>query len=253
VSQSVRHYNDPPPNAQPLLPRLGVRHLLLWMAVIGVMLGTSPQVLSPETPWPFVIRWLIRRLASSTSLAVGLLVVWEWAWHFQWRRLQPGHWFCLIELVGYVATNVLSVIQSSVTAGYYDLYYWLSMVKPFWTIAAQRLAYYNLQRDRSVWRWSVGCSMLFLLLTWSPVWFPTLFEDSALRAAGIAWLDARFLTESLATVAWIAVPLLVSIGLILDYRQRCPRDWGHYVGAGAKIAEVALPMMETASRVLGGW
>jgi hypothetical protein len=87
-------------------PRLGIIHLLAWLTVTAVFLGTerSVQILEKAASHPdkFATHHLVLdsiRLVAMAAGAVGLTALVRWRAGVQPRPLAPEHWILYIEII----------------------------------------------------------------------------------------------------------------------------------------------------------
>jgi hypothetical protein len=95
---------DEPSGTPP--PRLGIIHLLAWLTVSAVFLGTerSVQILEKAASHPDTIaaHYLVLESIRAVALAsgvVGLAALIHWRVGVQPRPLAPGHWILYIEII----------------------------------------------------------------------------------------------------------------------------------------------------------
>ena len=251
-------------------PRLGIIHMLAWMAATAIVLkidlaisvlyeaGNSRLGLDTSEASQLTVAWIyaswtINSMARGASL-VGAAVLLRACYRGIGGKLQPGHWIVLIEVLWFVAWMGRALIQGVL----YNFDLWRHpiskrvdlVVFSFIVLCHVGLYLYVAWRNLREKRWRrlfivVGVLALVQhapyfvsLLLFRPQWFLPHLLTALARGMALAAVVPHALTA-------LAVGMALAVVVTLDLRARCRRDWIHWLG-------VAILMMPVLMRV-GGW
>ena len=226
-------------------PRLGIIHMLAWMAATAIVLKIDltifalnqatisrlgidiPQASQLALVWAYAVRTIIS-IAQGAGL-VGAAVLLR-AWHRGiGGRLQPGHWIILIEVLRFIAGKGYQLICA--------LRYKFDLLQAPITVLVQFLPYcfslcvlalylYVARRKLCERRWR----RLFVVVAVLPLLkFAMYFGDVYL-----------FPPYWLSHIVPRAIVLGTTLGTVvtLDLRARCRRDWIHWLGVALLATDV---------------
>jgi hypothetical protein len=185
--------------------RLGIAHLLLWMATTGAVLGfvTSPEAARNDSRVRHSatmerVRDANRALAIAAAPAYGaalagmVLALWRTVSRKFAFPVQPGHW--LLQLVGVIPLAIAAAwCVQRVDRLAFAFCYWLGLV-----LAALLMAIGS-WKSRNSRRWE----RIFLLWSWGLVLLAASICVAAIFGDGDAWF------------LWYVVNLAVSIPLVV--------------------------------------
>jgi len=218
--------SPPPDDRRPAihshtLPRLGIRHFLLWMMATGVLLAINSN----------------RSFVSgfyATINGIQIVVVLEIARQWFLRRkvsLQPGHWLCFTTTL-YLSWSILFHVVNHFLpmTSVRSVSTWVSSCG-FVLLAALLFFASKCSHSSRIWNWCfVLYGLMFLGMSFRTRWLEN-YDFS-----GVTYYE-------LYQIAWeldrLCFPWLILAAAISDYRHARPRDWGNYAGtSGLILAEV---------------
>jgi hypothetical protein len=222
----------------PALPqpnRLTIAHLMLWTLGSAIILGCFRALTDPAAELPEEVNRVLPFYQLGMSLALGAQV--GGVLLFGWRRIagrggfpqQPGHWLLLVE--------GLSAIFVVAAYGLYQLLNWQDETSLYVYFALQipnllvctigyGLALGHTPADPP-WRFAFGlCALLYGGLCLVHLLAIGLWQFTA---------DVR-----LSFGAWDVLGIVVLVVNFADRRTYSHRDFLHWVGIAALIANVAL-------------
>ena len=226
-------------------PRLGIIHMLAWMAATAIVLkidlaifalyegGNSrlgfdtPQVSQLAVAWKYAYRTIYSMTGGASLVGAAVLLR---AWHRGiGGRLQPGHWIIIIEVLRFIAgkgylliCGVLynfDLLQASISVLVQFLPYCFSL-------CVLALYLYVARRKLCERRWR----RLFVVVAVLPLLkFAMYFGDIYL-----------FPPYWLSHIVPRAIVLGTTLGTVVtrDLRARCRRDWIHWLGVALLATDV---------------
>jgi hypothetical protein len=232
----VEEHDDSPPTEEigsevPLVehfqpPRLGITHLLVWIALAAVLFK---YVVFTESVAPHlrrlderVLRGVMALTGSATIVGISVLIR-GW-WRGDRRRLQPGHWMALFAgayiLWDYLYEATYLTIQIVSLDDLGTVFFFGSLLHPLVLLPFCCLPLVGSREGR---RWTV----LFVVFAFM---------------AGIAFLAEIEYHFWPSTHIWQRLPQRVGVQLItlaivlaLDIRLGVERDWVHWLGVVAAM------------------
>lgn len=196
-------------SSEALRPRLSIWHLMLWMAVAGVI--ASRVTVTPN------LNVLIAVVMKAAAITVAAIVFFRCVRYSGWWQTEPGHWFAFLPVWGYVDQYLATPWgiwffpqhEGMVYAGYF--------------VGVAGLMGLGAIVGRWGWLW---CSAVMLVALDSGVaaaW--RIFNELS------GWYDVTGITRGYVQpgVGIVAVLVLFS-ALGNDFYRRQNRGWMHWVG-----------------------
>ena len=248
----------PKPTAAPdQQHRLGIVHLLIWIAGVAAVLALYRAAL--ESGWLEVsaagreeVRWwqTAYGLVYGTAISgMGLVI---------YRRLRgdrsfpahPGHWLLVFGGVAFSVDAAAFVLAKGMNSawiarfggspGLYYLQQWLA-----WGMALG-VAIVVLARLRTAWNWWLLAGLVAVLIAVNFLTHTLVMAQSLAQAGGSSIISGAWPVYLIhwARILGTAV-CLASLPVVLGSDRR-PRDWLHWVGI---VALVALALVEEADQI----
>ena len=243
--------------SSPSPPRLGIIHLLVWMAGVAVVLAIYRAAV--ETGWLEVTaegrdeaRWWLTAygLVYGTAISgMGLLI---------YRRLRgdesfpacPGHWLLIFGGLAFAADAAAFVLAKGLMAawsarigwspGFYYVQQWLA-----WGLALA-VAMVVLVRLRTAWNWWLLTGLIMALIAVNFLAHTLLMAQAVAQAFGSSAISGVW-SPSLTHWTRIFGTAVCLAGLpVVLAGDRGRRDWLHWVGV---VALVALALVEDADQI----
>jgi hypothetical protein len=191
------------------MPRLTIRHLLLWAVCSGLLASRATVPASLAVSLAVTI--------YGGCIAVSVIVIYTCVRNSLWTRTQPGHWFAFVgawEMVDQIVVTPACLSFLPLRAEYVYSFAFIGMAAIFAVGAIM---------GRWEWYWRLAIALHSLEAMSSAAW----------RLAQEWWGypgASEFIREKATPAIGVATVLvtLASIGIDL-YRKR-HRDWLHWVG-----------------------
>jgi hypothetical protein len=247
MSELSAWIDDEPPTASESprfnLPRLHIIHLMMWMAVTAIVFlpyraqreirqraaGVAAQ--RQESPGTLTRVASYRALMGAQLFVAAALLT----WHRRGYRgpLQPGHSFAFRGAAYWLASTVfglLTLFTLDDPLGWQTAYTRvrgvLELVLIIWFLMLARRPDWP-----SYWRQSFAAAALVPILISAAMFaFAPSFRGSP--AGLVAW-------QALRGGGLVLISIILGRALYIDYRDKAPRHWSHWIGAGAGWAESA--------------
>jgi len=241
-----------PPRADPPVPRLSIAHLLLLAFTTSVMLALTSGDIKRSLQTPEDNADLTRQLGHGlVTLAHALLMGATLAGsaillHRRWRAgkplyVAPGHWILHIDSFGGLLLYLIGAVRSLFGGALYfyddvQSFVWNALVAVLFAVCAG-LWLWARSRLRQERAWLVYCAIsslrygLAAVVVGSLPFFLTLSYNWISAIGVLSFVDPFLLVATIVT-------LLIAVAR--DRTQARPRDWLHWLGVAATLAEVVI-------------